>query len=216
MQIVPVPDFSPLKGSYTDLDIERILIAAYLGMIDAYLRPQERTLALYGIPVRSEIETFERFVKSNGLALYRADVPNIEPYIRYLYRVVTGLRPTGEIGLLDIFLQALFPSQYSIVRLWHRIGIPYPSGIIEYEIPNETFLTSRINVYIDPDALNTPFAGRILAAVQAVVGFEIFLKVYVQGKSVPEVLGFIPIISPFMVVGIEDQDTIDQLGSFTT
>lgn len=218
MRSVPLPDFDPLKKSKTDLDIERTLLDTFMAMLREYLRPQERTLAMYAFPDRAPIDTLELFVKTNGLSLYRADIPNIEPYIRHLYRVTKGLHPTGELGLLGMFLQVLFPNQYRIVRLWHRTdpAYAYPTGILDFQMAGVSFLTSRINVYIDPDSLNAPFAGRVLAALNAVVGFEIVLKVYLQAPAVPEELEFLAIVDPFTVLGLEDQDNIDMLGSYTT
>lgn len=217
MQEVELPDFRPVRKSYADLDIEKAIHDAIMSAMVEYIRPLERTLFMYALPQRAAFSTLELFAKSSGLGLYRADLPNIEPYIRHLYRVAVGLHPTGELGLLDIFLQTLFPNQYRIVRMWHRTdaAYPYPTGILDEEIPQESFLTSRVHVYLDPDAINSPFAGRIVPALQSVVGFQILLKVFMNAPAEPEDLGMIPIVEPFTVMTLEDQDLVAYLEDFT-
>lgn len=112
MQEVEQPNLSPIaQRGANDIDVEVVLRDAFIAMYEAHIRPIQDKIFSYAIPERADFEVLERFVSLDGFSLFRSEIPDIETYLRHLYRVIKGLHPSGELGLLDIFLQTFFPDQ---------------------------------------------------------------------------------------------------------
>lgn len=167
--VIP-PRLDPLANSHAYDAVEADLRDAVIAVFEAMLRPHERTVNAYGMPHRSDFETIERFVKSDGLAMERA---NAEPYMAELFRGWRARNPRRGTHFLKFYLQLLYPGQWAVTQLWQDPEQPYPAGANEAEAPGK-FLTSRIRVSLqidDPEEL-----GKMVGSFRAVLPARFVLE----------------------------------------
>lgn len=164
------PALGPLANSAAYDAVEGELRDAFIAVYEAMIRPHERAVNSYGTPHRSDFETIERFVKSDGLAMERA---NAEPYMAQLFRGWRARNPRRGTHFLKFYLQLLYPNQWAIAQLWQDPEAPYPASANEAEAPGK-FLTSRLRVSLsidDPGDL-----AKLIGAFRAVLPARFVLE----------------------------------------
>ena len=136
---------APLAASYEADDYETQLKACFMQVFENMIRQQVARINTYGMPHRGDLQTVERFVKADGLALQR--LTNTEPYLRELYRGWRVRNPKRGLHFLRFYLQLLFPNAWTLVQLWQDPTRAYPGGASEVEVPGYV-LTSRVRLYL--------------------------------------------------------------------
>ena len=140
------PGLAPLVASYEADDYEAQLKLCFMAVFERLIRQRLSRINTYGMPQRGDLQTVERFVKADGLALQR--LTNTEPYLRELYRGWRVRNPRRGLHFLRFYLQLLFPNAWTLIQLWQDPTKAYPGGLSETEIPGY-YLTSRVRLYID-------------------------------------------------------------------
>lgn len=161
MELTPL---APLQASvdYDEADsssVEHELKQLFIALFQEHLRTKFRRIDHYGYPHLlddADFETIERFIKLDGLSLLNRENNN-QPYMREVFRAWRGQHSRRGLGFLAFYLQMLWPNAWQITQYWHSIAnaANYPSNINDVENA-DNFLTSRVAVSIDPDAVPDP------------------------------------------------------------
>lgn len=170
------PSLLPLTESHEANLLESDVKAIFKDLFEAYIREQERKINSYGMPHRADIQTVERFVKQDGLSLFKRG-DTTDPFIKEILRGWRGIHARRGTGFLRFYLQMLWPNSFEIKDLYQIKNVPYPNGLSVVEGANK-FLTSRklVHLYIDqvPDASEVV---KIQAALRQIVPARIVLDI---------------------------------------
>jgi hypothetical protein len=167
---VAEPALQPLENSFTATQLEADLQKLFIGLFQSMLRPDERTINVFGAPHLGTFELVERNIKRDGLAMYRgAD----EGAMRYLYNAWRGRNPKRGLAFTQIYLQMLFPNQWSLTQLWQDKNQPYPTALADAD-GGHHFLTSRVRVSIQ-DENNAQAVLAVAASIRSTVPARILV-----------------------------------------
>lgn len=177
------PNLQQLRNSHDATPLDEDIKDVFLFLFETYIRVQERRINMYGIPHRGDITTIERFVKQEGLTLFKRSVTT-EPYMREILRAWRGIHSRRGLGFLNFYLQLLWPNSFQFKELWQIKALPYPTGLSVIEGSNK-FLTSRracwLNVEDVPDldelikishALRQVVPARIVLDISLYLGWQ--------------------------------------------
>lgn len=170
------PDLEPLRLSHEVDEFEAEVKALFLGLIQQHARPGLNDANTLGMPQMGSAEQFARAVKHDGLALYRsAD----DEAMRYVYEAWRGRNPKRGLAMLRTYLQLLWPNAWQMWQLWHDKSKPYPTGLSITDNGNH-WLTSRVDVELDPAKVDDGYVTRIIPALRSVVPARILLNIRVM------------------------------------
>lgn len=144
------PDLQPVVQFHEADELEQQLKALTLDLIGEYFRFYEREINAYGMPHLADFELIERWVKSDGLAMVRA---NSQDAMRYLFKAWRSRNPKRGLHFLRTYLQLLWPDGWAAEQLWQRKDKAYPEGLVStLDTPiagdprRDYYLTSRVNI----------------------------------------------------------------------
>lgn len=177
------PNLEPITNSFERTELETDVKGIFKELFEAYIREQERKINAYGMPHRADIETVERFVKQDGLSLFKRG-DTTDPFIKEILRGWRGIHARRGCGFLRFYLQMLWPNSFEIKDLYQIKNVPYPHGLSVIDGANK-FLTSRklVHLYVEqvPDlteivkiqsALRQIVPARIVLDIAVFLGFQ--------------------------------------------
>jgi len=177
----------PLQNSWANNSLESDLKQLTVDLYTNNLKASADAINVYGAPYLGTADLVKKFIQQDGLTIINTDNDTDQMYVFKAWRY---RNPRRGLHFARLYLQTLYPNNFTIDQLWQKTSAPYPTSLAttndmaDYGYnPASYWRTSRVRVDLTTTA-NVPV--QILTSLRTTLAARFVLELRVKASMATE------------------------------